>query len=102
MTTLLRSGILILPMPGTRRRERSWQDRPVRSALRPDERLDLGIGLGLPPAAVEHAIMADFELKVVRLFCLWDPGTEIVRGDGLPDRANIVLLAFDGHQCGAF
>ena len=71
-------------------------------ALRPDERLDLGIGLGLPSAAVEYPIMADFELKVMGLFCRSDPTTELVRGDGLPGRANIVPFALDRHQRGAF
>src|SRR5207302_5318705 len=68
--------------------------------LRADERLDLGVGLGLPTAAVEHAIMSDFELEVVQLFRRRDAGAEIVRGDGLADRANVVILALDGHQRG--
>src|SRR5713101_4851702 len=103
MTTLPRRAIFRLPSPLAGAPPRAGRRKiSFRLAPRPDKRLDLGVGLGLPPAAVEHPIMADFELKVVRLFCLWDPGTEIVRGDGLPDRANIVLLAFDGHQCGAF
>ena len=69
--------------------------------LRPDERPDLGIGLGLPPAAMEYSIMADLELKVVGLFCRNDASAEQMRGDGLAGRANIVPFTLDGHQGGA-
>ena len=70
-------------------------------ALRPDERLDLGIGLRLPPAAMEDAIMADFELEVVGLFCRRDARAQIMRGNGLAGAADIVALALDRHQRGA-
>src|ERR1700736_2099570 len=85
MTTLPRRAIFLSSHSGraarTGRRKKS-----CRLALRPDERLDLGVGLGLPPAAVEHPIMADFGLKVVRLFYRRDAGAQIVRGDRLPGR----------------
>ena len=38
----------------------------------------------------------------MRLFCRRDAGAEFVRGDGLPDRANVVPLALDGHQRSLF
>src|SRR5579883_898021 len=75
MMTLPPSGMHSLPQlcvaASPRRHGRSvistTADRGDRLALRPDERLDLGIGLGLSAAAVENAIMADFELEVVGL-----------------------------------
>src|SRR5215472_15992996 len=68
---------------------------PGRLALRPDEQLDLGVGLGLPPAAMKDPIMADFELEVVGLFCWRDAAAEIVCCDGLAGAAHIVALTFD-------
>src|SRR5436190_24183036 len=68
--------------------------------LRPDERLDPGIGLGLPSATVEYPIMADLELKVVGLFCRNDASAELMRGDGLAGRADIIPFALDRHQRG--
>jgi hypothetical protein len=44
--------------------------------------------------------MADFELKVVGLFCRRDAGAQLLCRDRLPDPANIVALALDRHQRG--
>src|SRR5271167_4676686 len=73
-----------------------------RLALRPDERPDLRVGLVAPPTAMKHPIMADLELKVVDLFHRSDPTAELVRCDGLARRADIVPLALNRHQRGAF
>src|SRR4029450_11925285 len=70
-------------------------------AVRLDEIPDLGVGLGLPSAAMEHAIVADLKLKVVDPFCRSDAGAELVRGDRLAGPADIVALALDRHQRGA-
>src|SRR5437588_8520297 len=70
-------------------------------AVLADEGGDLRVGLGLPAAAVKDAVMADIELQVVCLFCPRQIVAQPVRRDGLPDRADIVALAFDGHQRGA-
>jgi hypothetical protein len=45
--------------------------------------------------------VADLGLQVLRLLCRRNAGAEVVRGDGLPDRTNVVFLALDGHQGGA-
>src|SRR5437870_5455958 len=96
MTTLPRRGMLA-PLCSPCSNGAGAPPRAVRRntacrlTLRPDERLDLGIGLGLPSAAVEDPIMADFELKVVHLFRRREAGAEIMRSDGLTDRAHIVV-----------
>src|SRR5215469_2787716 len=109
MTTLPPTGMAFLPhapMPTTTRafgfgalprapsRGLPRQGRR-RLARRSDERFDPGVGLGLPSAAVEDAIMADFELKVVGLFCRRDAGAQLVRGNSLADTANVVSFALD-------
>ena len=55
------------PRPSPGRREATLP-------LGADERLDLGVGFGLPAAAVEDAVMADFELEVLQLFRWRDAG----------------------------
>src|SRR6266436_10283089 len=70
-------------------------------AVRPDELADLGVGLGLPSAAMEHAKMTDLKLEEVALFRRNDAAAEPVRGNGLAGPADIVALALDRHQRGA-
>ena len=48
--------------------------------------------------AVEHAVMADLQLDVVSSALVGNVGAQIVRGLGLADAGNVVLLAFDRHQ----
>ena len=75
MTTLPRTAMAFLPSARRRTRAADGLAAPAspqrgksrRLALRPDEVADLGIGLGLPAAAVEDAVMADLRLQVVRL-----------------------------------
>src|SRR5207248_7283997 len=70
-------------------------------AVRADEVADQGVGLALPAAAVEDAVMADAELQMVQLFGVRQVMAQALRGDGLAGAANIVALAFDRHQRGA-
>src|SRR5438270_8436938 len=67
-----------------------------------DEVADQGVGLGLPAAAVEDAVMADAGLQVMQLFLVREVMAEKLRGGGLAGAANVVALAFDRHQGGLF
>src|SRR6202790_3491028 len=57
-----------------------------------------GIDLVVPAAAGEHAVMADAGLHVMDLAIGAYAGAEVLRGERLADRADIVLFAFDRHQ----
>ena len=46
----------------------------------------------------EHAVMADAGLHVVHLAIGAHAGAEVLRGQRLADRADVVLLALDRHQ----
>src|SRR5664279_5920213 len=59
------------------------------------------IDLVLPGAAREHAVMADAGLHVVALARGPQRRAQVVRGQRLPDRADVVLLALHGEQHGA-
>src|SRR5664279_2305261 len=59
------------------------------------------IDLVLPGAAREHAVMADAGLHVVALAGGAQRRAQVVRGQRLPDRADVVLLAFHRKQHGA-
>src|SRR5579862_7894770 len=65
-----------------------------------DEGADFGVGFGLPAAAVKDAVMADRRLQVVGVPGRREVAAKAVRRDGLADRADVVLLALDGHQRG--
>src|SRR5215472_10935014 len=62
-----------------------------------DERPDLRVSLVLPPTAMKHPIMADFELEEVGLFSRSDTAAKLMRRDGLTRCADIVPLALDRH-----
>src|ERR1700690_1025872 len=67
----------------------------------PDQLADARIDLGLPAASAEHSVMTDPGLQVMPLSRRVKPGAQLLRGKGLPDRANVVVLALYGHQRGA-
>src|SRR5271166_6918716 len=48
--------------------------------------------------AVEHAVVADFQLQVMLLPRRGNVDAKLLRRLGLTRAGNIVLLAFDGHQ----
>src|SRR5882672_1213010 len=48
--------------------------------------------------AVEHAIMADAGLKVMRLHVVRNAGAQFVRRLGLTNAGNVIVLALDGEQ----
>src|SRR5438105_11118565 len=73
-----------------------------RSPVRADEVADLWINLALPAAAVEDAVMPDTRLQMVGLFSRIEAMAQPMRRNGLADRADVVALALDGHQRGAF
>src|SRR6266403_20646 len=60
----------------------------------PQQRIDFVI----PALAAEDAVVADAGLHVVHLAIGAHAGAEILRGQRLADRADVVLLAFDRHQ----
>src|SRR6201999_90238 len=60
--------------------------------------LDHRIDLVLPRPSREHAIMADAGLHVVALAIGPQRRAHVMRGERLPDRADIVLFAFHGEQ----
>ena len=49
---------------------------------------------------MEHPIVADLGLQVLRLLCRRNADAEVVRGDGLPT-AQMSSSRLDGHQGGA-
>ena len=57
----------------------------------PQQRIDFVV----PAAAREHAVMADAGLHVMHAPIGAHPGAEVLRRQGLADRADVVLLAFD-------
>src|SRR6185437_12557925 len=65
-----------------------------------DEAAYLGIDLGAPALAVEHAVMPDLGLEMMRLLALGQAGAEVERGSGLADGANVVVLALDAEERG--
>ncbi len=66
--------------------------RPVRTACAP--RVDAG----LPALAAEHAVVAHAGLHVVALEVRAHAGAQVLRGERLPDRADVVALALDGEE----
>src|SRR3984957_10124764 len=70
-------------------------------AVGADEIPHLRIDRLAPAPPVEHAVMADLGLDVTLLPARFQPGEQGVRGRGLADRANVVVLAFDGQERGA-
>src|SRR5579864_6303209 len=67
----------------------------------PDQLADSRIDFRLPAASAEDAIMPDPGLQVMALPGRVQPGAQLLRGKGLADRADVVVLALDGHQRGA-
>src|SRR5215470_16651815 len=63
-----------------------------------DQVRELGIDLRLESAAVEDAVVAGACLNVMAAHVGPETRAEIVGGDGLADRADVVLLALDGEQ----
>src|SRR4030042_3893681 len=53
---------------------------------------------GAKTGSVEHAIMADAGLQMVRAEAGGKVGAQSLRSHGLTDPRNVVLLAFDRHQ----
>ena len=70
----------------------------VAAVVRQDEIGDARRDLGAEARAVEHAVMADARLQVVRLLVVRKVRAELVRRLGLPDAGNVVVLALDGEQ----
>jgi hypothetical protein len=62
---------------------------------------DLRIDLVLPPLPAEHTEMAGAGLQVPALAERRERYTEVVRGRGLADAADVVALALDRQQRGA-
>ena len=58
-----------------------------------DEPTDDGVDLCLPAGTAEDAVVTDPGLQVVVLALLRDPGAQLVGGEGLPGRTDVVLLA---------
>src|SRR5579883_1257856 len=54
--------------------------------------------LGAEARAVEHTIMTDVGLQPVRLEAVGKIAAEAVRGLGLADAGNVVVLPLDGHE----
>src|SRR5882724_5809477 len=54
--------------------------------------------LGAETGAVEHPIVSDVELQVMRLLFLRDADAQALRRFGLPDAGNIVVLSFDREK----
>ncbi len=67
---------------------------------RADELADARLDFGSPARTVEHAIMADARLHIMHVFVVGNRSAKIVRGFRLPEAADIVPLALDGHQSG--
>src|SRR6202043_2127855 len=60
-----------------------------------------GIDLVVPAPAAEHAVMPDAGLHVMYFAVSADTGAQVLRGQRLADRADVVLLALDRHQAHA-
>ena len=71
-----------------------------RPLLREHEIGDARRDLGAEARAVEHAVVADAELQIMRLALRRNVDAQPVRGLGLADAGNVVVLAFDGEQRG--
>src|SRR5581483_5522084 len=52
----------------------------------------------IPLAPTEHAVVADAGLHMVDAAIGAHAGTELLCGERLADRADVILLALDGHQ----
>src|SRR6185437_1553065 len=59
---------------------------------------DAGRDLGAEARAVEHAIVPDIRLEIMRLVLGRNSRAQSVRGFGLADAGNVVMLAFDRQQ----
>src|SRR5205823_12752265 len=68
------------------------------SRIHMDEVAQQRIDLVIPFPAAEYAVMADAGLHVVDAAVGAHAGAEVLRGERLSDRADIVLLALDRHQ----
>src|SRR4051812_24173767 len=66
-----------------------------------DEIAQQRIDLVVPAPAGKHPVMADAGLHVVDLAIGPNTGAEVLRCQGLADRADIVLLTLDRHQAHA-
>src|SRR6185437_8322728 len=56
------------------------------------------VDLVVPLLAAEHAVVSDAGLHVVDTAIGANAGTELLRGERLADRADVILFAFDRHQ----
>ena len=61
---------------------------------------DARANLGPKARAVEDAVMADLGLHIVDALVVGDVDAQMLRGLGLADAGNVVVLAFDGQQRG--
>ena len=59
------------------------------------------VHLRLPTTAAEHAVVPDAGLEVMALLERAETPAQVVGGQGLPDRADVVALALDREQRGA-
>src|SRR5581483_6815526 len=66
-----------------------------------DEIAQQRIDLVVPLPAAEYAVVPDAGLHVVDAAIGAHAGAEVLRGERLPDRADVVLLALDRHQAHA-
>src|SRR4051812_7196319 len=66
-----------------------------------DDILHDRIDLVVPALAAEHAVVADADLHVVALEIGAQAAAQVVGGERLADRADVVALALDGEQHGA-
>ena len=68
------------------------------AVMRKHEIGDTRRDIGAEARAVEHAVMADPRLQIMRLGVGRNVRAQNVRGLGLADRGNVVVLAFDREQ----
>src|ERR1044072_3389851 len=73
----------------------------IGSIARQDHVLQQRIDLRFPLLAGEHPVVAGAGLHVVALTVRLDAGAQVLRGERLANRADVVLLAFHGEQRGA-
>src|SRR5579863_7870960 len=73
----------------------------ARLVARLNQRAYAWVNLRGPVPAAEDTVMPDPGLQMVVLPQRMQPGAQLLRREGLADRADIVILALDGEQRGA-
>jgi len=61
---------------------------------------NVGLDFIAPTPAIEHAIVPNTRLHVMKVRVGWHAGAQIVGRFGLPDATDVVVLAFDGDDRG--